>query len=212
MPTEPINLINLFTFYLATVFVINTYRRIRQYGDISQIVFSAPGRWPNVLKQLKKHGVMFFTWTTLRPAALAVLLMAIQMICSRVLYPNAVLAIRDIIREWWMWPALLLTGVGMIAVDLYFIIRVGAFDRMETFRYLDEAEHWLTSWKAPLVSVVTLGFVNPRRMVDDAVQLAVAQGSTLLQRTLWWVSLQTGLRVAFGLSLWLSWALLPMSK
>ncbi len=55
-----------------------------------------------------------------------------------------------------MTTLVLVALAGMLAVDLYFIIRVGAIDRGETERYLDEAEHWLTSWKAPLIKTVTL--------------------------------------------------------
>jgi hypothetical protein len=95
----------------------------------------------------------------------------------------------------------------MLAVDLYFIVRVGVIDRAETERYLDEAEHWLTSWKAPVIHIVTFGYINPRQMVYVEVRKAVEEGRGLLHRTLWWMSAQAGLRILYGLLLWVAWAL-----
>jgi len=204
-----LNLIHLFTFYLAAAFLLSTVRRLRQYHDVAQLAFAAPNRWPRVLEQIKGHWIMFLTWTTLRPAAIALGLLLVQMICSRMIWPTANLTLRDLLDEWWMTSLVLLALAAMLAVDLYFIIRVGAIDRGETARYLDEAEHWLTSWKAPLIKTVTLGYINPRQMVYIEVQKAVEEGRGLLHRTLWWMSAQAGLRTLYGLLLWLTWAVHP---
>lgn len=203
------NLINLFTFYLTAVFALSTLRRLRQYGAIANLAKSMPGRWPRVLGQIKKHWVMFLTWSTFRPAIVAIVLIVAQMVCSRIIWPQAEINLHDLTSEWWMLPLVGLTGLIMTAVDLYFIIRVGQIDRGETERYLDEAEHWLTSWKAPAIRVVTLGFINPRRMVDTEVRKAMEESRGLLNRNLWWISLQAALRVLFGLCLWISWAVHP---
>lgn len=204
-----LNLINLFTFYLAAIFLINTMRRLRQYHDVSKLIFAAPGRWPRVLQHFKKHGIMFFTWTTLRPAAFAITLLIVQSICSRLIWPTANLTLQDLINEWWMLPIVAIAAGAMLFVDGYFIVRVGSFDRHETEKYLDEAEHWLTSWKAPLISTVTFGYINPRKMVDTEVQKALVEGEGLLRWALWWVSIQASLRIFFGLTLWISWAIHP---
>lgn len=205
-----LNLIHLFTFYLAAAFLLSTVRRLRQYHDVAQLAFAAPNRWPRVLEQIKGHWIMFLTWTTLRPAAIALGLLLAQMICSRMIWPTANLTLRDLLDEWWMTTLVLVALAAMLAVDLYFIIRVGTIDRSETARYLDEAEHWLTSWKAPLIKTVTLGYINPRQMVYVEVQKAVAEGRGLLHRTLWWMSAQAGLRTLYGLLLWLTWAVHPV--
>jgi len=93
----------------------------------------------------------------------------------------------------------------MLAVDLYFIIRVGRFDHGETVKYLDQAETWL-GWKGPLVRVLTLGYIDPHRMVDTEVKKNLAQMGATVRSSLWWVSLQIALRVLFGLTLWTAWA------
>lgn len=200
------NLINLFTFYLTVAFVIGTFRRLRQYRDIVDLARTFPGRYPRVLLQIKKHWLMFLTWSTFRPAILALSLIAVQMVCSRVIWPQAHLTLGHLLDEWWMLPLVFFSGVAMLGVDGYFIVRVGQIDRKETVRYLDEAEHWLTSWKSPVIRVFTFGYINPHRMVDVEVRKALEEGRGLLNRNLWWMSLQAGLRVIFGLSLWLSWA------
>jgi hypothetical protein len=204
------NLIPLFTFYLAAIFLVSTFRRIRQYHDVVQLAVNFPNRWPKTLKQIHSHRALFFTWATFRPAMLAIGLMLIQLVCSRIIWPQAKITPNDLLSEWWMLPFIAITGVGMVLVDLYGVIFVGSLNRKETEQYLDEAEHWLGSWKAPLIATMTLGFVNPRRIVDTEVKKAVIEGGSLLQASLWWVSMQTGLRIVYGLTLWISWALLPV--
>jgi hypothetical protein len=204
-----LNLIRLFTFYLAVMFLLGTMRRYQQYHTIGSLAIGMPNRWPRVLTQIRKHRMMFITWAVLRPLILALMLIVANMICARLIFPQANLTTRDLLNEWWMLPILLPSLAGMIGVDIYFVIRVGQVDRRETEKYLDEAEHWLRSWKAPLVSVFTLGYINPRQMVDDEVRKALEQGKGLVSWALWWVSLQTGLRLLFGLLLWLAWAVHP---
>jgi hypothetical protein len=54
-----------------------------------------------------------------------------------------------------------------------------------------------------------LGRINPRLMVAVEVRTALLSSSRMLNSTLWWVVIQAGLRIAFGLSLWASYALEP---
>ena len=72
--------------------------------------------------------------------------------------------------------------------------------------YFDEAEYWLRSKTAHVVRVVSFGYINPRRMVAEEVEKALVQVGDMLNFTLWWVIVQMGLRFAFALSLWLTWA------
>jgi hypothetical protein len=204
-----LNLIHLFTFYLAAVFLLSTLRRLRQYHDIAQLAMAAPNRWPRVLQQLRGHWIMFVTWATLRPVGVALALLVVQMVCSRLIWPTATLTLRNLLEELWMMPPVVIALAAMLAVDLYFLLRVGDVGRTDTERYLDEAEHWLTSWKAPIIQTITFGYINPREMVSVEVRKAVEEGRGLLHRTLWWVSAQAGLRTLYGLMLWVAWAVHP---
>ena len=202
-----LNLIHLFTFYLAAAFLVSTVRRLRQYHDVAQLVLAAPNRWPRVMAQIKGHWIMFLTWATLRPAVVALGLLFVQMVCSRLIWPSANLSLRDLFDEWWILPPVLLAMTAMLAVDLYGMVVVGEVDRALMEKYFDQAEFWLRSRTATVVRVFTLGYINPRRLVAAEVQKALVEASRLLNTTLWWMAVQVGLRIGFGLSLWVTWAL-----
>jgi hypothetical protein len=155
---------------------------------------------------LRQHHGVFLTWGTVRPAVLALLLTVINVVLSRVVFPQADINANALSDEWWMWPMIAPVGLAMLTVDAYFVVRVAGFDRRELEGYFDQAEHWLTTWKSPVVKFVTLGYVNPHKMVNVEVRKALEQCSQLLNQSLYWVSLQVALRVAFGLLLWVSWA------
>ena len=97
----------------------------------------------------------------------------------------------------------------MAGFDAWATWTVGEIDRGQMEKYFDQAEFWLRSPASRIVRVVTLGFVNPRKMVDVEVRAALVSASGLLNANLWWVSLQAGLRIAFGLSLWISYLFWP---
>jgi hypothetical protein len=207
-----LSLIHFFDFYLMFAFVVATIRRIDQYRHFAGLIFSLPGRWPRLLQLVKEHRTVFLTWATAFPAVLALALSLVQLVASRWVWPEAGRPPDGltVARLWEHWPFLLAAvplGLAMIALDVYGILVVGRIDRAELEKYFDQAEYWLRSRTAHVVRVFTLGFVNPRRMVAVEVRKALVDASRMLNTTLWWVTLQAGLRIGFGLSLWLAWAL-----
>ncbi len=207
MPDQPpINLIRVFDFYLALMFLISLLRRWDVYLDTVWLVVAVRGRWPKLMQRLAEHKSLILNWSFFRPAVLALGLTLVQMICSRVIWPQATLTGPDLLADGWWALLLLIPLLAMATVDLYFLVRVGRFDRTETFKYLDMAETWL-GWKGPLVRAVTLGYVNPRRMVDDEVRKNLVDLTKTVNASLYWVSLQITLRVLFGLTLWTAWAM-----
>jgi hypothetical protein len=204
-----VNLIRLFDFYLAAMFVVGTYRRFAQYRATAGLALSMPGRWPHLFRLVKGHRTVFMTWKTILPSALALAVWVLNTLASRLIWHHARLTGADLMEHWLAWPIVVPLGAAMTALDTYFLIYVGRINRTEVEKYFDQAEHWLTSWQAPAVRFLTFGFINPRRMVHDEVRKALVAASDLLNRNLYWVSLQMGLRVAFGLGLWLTWALWP---
>ena len=203
-----LDLIRFLTFYLMLAFVAGTVRRIGQYLSIGRLVVTGPGRWPRLLALVKQHRMLFLTWSTVLPALLALLLSMVQLVASREIWPQARLTAGELAQHAWALALVVPLGLGMLAVDGYGIIVVAAIDRALMERYFDQAEYWLRSRTATVVRVFTLGYVNPRRMVAVEVQKALIEASRLLNTTLWWVTVQVGLRIAFGLSLWVTWALL----
>lgn len=204
---EPVNLLRVFDFYLAMMFLISLVRRWEVYWNALRLLVAVRGRWPRLLQRLGEHQSLILNWSFFRPAILALFLTIAQMICSRLIWPQAVLTGAVLRGAWWPIPVILIPLVPMLVVDLYFVFRVGTFDRAETFKYLDKAEGWL-GWKGPFVRVLTLGVVNPHKMVDEEVQKNLAELGTTVRSSLWWVSLQITLRVASGFTLWTVWAIL----
>jgi hypothetical protein len=203
----PLNLIHLFDFYLAVMFLVSLYRRTSQYRAIGGLVLAVPGRWPRLFELVRRHGMIFMTWNTFLPALLALVLSIIQMVLSRLLFPSAQITFGTLSELYVAWPILLALGGAMIAFDMWGILQVSTVDQAEVAKYFDEAEYWLRSWTAPVVNFFTLGKINPRQMVSVEVQKALVEATQMINTNLWWITVQVSLRVAFGLALWLTYAL-----
>lgn len=206
-----LSLIYFLDFYFIVVFVIGTLRRLGQYREIGRLVWLMPGRWPNLLQLVRQHKTIFMTWATIAPAVLAMVVMGCQLVASRVIWPEAGeppngLTLGRVSHNLFALVFIIPLGLAMVGFDLYTLIWIGAIDRDMLEKNFEQAEYWLKSRNATVVRFFTLGFVNPRRMVHEEVQKSLVAASSLLNRSLWWVSMQVGLRLAFGLSLWLTWA------
>jgi hypothetical protein len=55
---------------------------------------------------------------------------------------------------------------------------------------------------------VTFGLIHPRRIVGEQVRAALVDASLAVNGQLWAMSLQVVVRFAFGLALWVTWAVL----
>jgi hypothetical protein len=207
MPPEqpPLNLIRVFDFYVTLMFLISLVRRWDVYLNAIRLLIAVRGRWPKLIQRLSEHSSLILNRAFFRPALLALGLTLTQLVASRIIFPLAVLTGKQLQAELWWIPLILVPLVPMLLVDIYFVVRVGKFDHDETVKYFDQAETWL-GWKGPLVRVLTLGIVNPQRMVDDEVKKNLTEYQSTLQASLWWVSVQIGLRLVFGLTLWTVWA------
>jgi hypothetical protein len=201
-----LDLIHFFDFYLAVVFLASTYRRIGQYRAVAALAVAVPGRWPRLLQLLNQHRTILLTWSFALPTLLAFGLTALQWLASLYFWHQASLTVGEVMDKPWAWPFLATFGAAMVGVDLYCTVVVGEVDRAATEKYFDQAEYWLKSWKAPVVQFFTLGRINPRNMVSVEVQKALVEASRLINSSLWWVTAQLGLRIAFGLSMWLTYA------
>lgn len=205
-----LRLIPFFEFYLALVFVLGTLFRIQQYRSILGLVRRFPGRWPRLLELVRQHTGLFLTWGTVLPLLLSLGLLLVNSIATHWLWPQAMsFTLGELFRLWPTVPVVLVCGVATVAYDLYGYWTASDVDIPETERYFDQAEYWLRSKTATVVRIFTLGYVNPRAMVAVEVRSALVGASQVLNQTLWWVVIQTVLRIAFGLSLWLTYAFSP---
>jgi hypothetical protein len=200
------NLIRLFDFYLLLMFVIGLLRRAAFYKDISLISFAAITKQPNLVRRLGANRDVLLNWSTIRPLVFAIVLILVQFVLSRLIWPDATITGRDVGHHWWQALILVVLFAAMFSVDLYFLIRVGQIDRGEAHKHLLRAEYWLTSWHGSAIRIVTLGYVNPRQMVDDQVRDGLTWFRSTMAWSMWWVIVQVSLRVAFGVAIWLFWA------
>ncbi len=203
-----LKLLHLFDFYLAAAFVASIALRVRQYHAVIGLIRTFGGRWPHLLKLVTQYRHIFLTWGTVLPLFVTLGMFLVQMLASRLVWPDAHLSVEHLLASWPALTAVCVCGVGMIAFDVWGIFDVAEIDRVDLEKYFDQAEYWLRSWAAPVVRFFTLGYVNPRKMVATEVESALLQASAVLNWNLWWLTGQAGLRLLFGLSLWLSWAFL----
>jgi len=206
MPAESLNLIRVFDFYLALMFVISLVRRWEVYWSAIRIMLAVRGRWPRLVQRLAEHQSLLLNWSFFRPVVLALLLTVVQMVCSRLIRPDAVLLGSDLENEWWKLAVILAPLAFMLGIDLFFVIRVSRFDHDETVKEFDRAESWL-GWKGPLVRALTLGYVNPHKQVNEELKKNLADLGSTVKSSMWWVSAQIAARVLFGLALWTVWAM-----
>jgi hypothetical protein len=195
--------IRFFSFYLAVMFVLSTARRWGQYQTILSLVVRMQSRWPHLTKLVLAHRHIFLDWQTLRPLLVTLVLLVSNMLASQLVWPQAdQFRVEDLREVWLAVPLVVLTTAAMVAFDVYGMLWVSALDQTLVEGYFDQAEFWLRGWKAPVVRVLSLGYVNPRQMVAQEVRTALQSAAELLHTTLRWVSIQTALRISCGLSLW----------
>jgi len=202
-----LNLIRLFDFYLAAMLLLSVYRRRKVYADGVRLFLSTLSRRKKLIGTLSAHREVLLTAEVLGPVFLALGLMAVQLVCSRLLWPHANLVVGDVFDSWWQALAVVVAFGPMLAVDLYFLIRIGRFDRLETEKYLDQAETWLGSWRGAAVRVATLGYVNPARMVGEQVRQGLKEVGATVTWAMNWVAIQSACRLAFGLTVWGLWVI-----
>ncbi len=202
-----LKLIRVFDFYLALAFLVSTVVRVRQYRTILQVVRAVPARWPRLFQLVKQYKHIFLTWGTILPLASTLSLWVGHTLFRRVvLSGNEDLTVARLAELWAALPIVVASGLVMLGFDAYGAWNVGVIEQQELEKYFDQAEYWLRSWTAPVLRFFTLGYVNPRQMVAVEVQKALVDASRLVNRSLWWTSVGTVLRLLFGLSLWLTFA------
>lgn len=202
-----LHLIRFFSFYLTVIFLISTYLRLRQYWVTVNLVRAFPERWPHLFALVRRYKRIFLTWQTALPSLLSLALLTAHTLASQFFWPQADFTVGKLLELWPAVPVVALTGLAMIAFDVYGTVRVGQIDQAEMEKYFTQAEYWLRSKTAHVVRVVTFGYINPRKMVAEEVEKALVSASNLVNSTLWWTVTQTCLRLAFGLSLWTAYVL-----
>lgn len=203
-----LKLIRLFDFYLILAFFLSTLLRVQQYRTILGVIRDVPGRWPKLFGLIRQHRGLFLTWGTILPLVLTLGLWLAHTLLRRfVLSDGEDLTVEQLLSMWLAVPLVGAAALAMLSFDFFGAVNVAEINRAELEKYFDQAEYWLRSWTAPVVNFFTLGYVNPRRIVAVEVQNALRSASATINDSLWWMSIQTVLRIIFGLLLWISFLL-----
>ena len=201
-----LDLIDAFTVYLALAFVTGTVLRARNYLAVVGMVSRSAARWPKLRALVKTHWALFLRWPTVVPLALTLLLTAGNTSASQLVWSHARVTPADL----WAHPTalvgVLLAGGLMGFIDFRAVFVFARFDRSGVEAVLDRAEHWLGSWKAPAVRVLSFGLIHPRRIVGEQVRQALVEVALAANGQLWAMSVQIAARFAFCLALWVTWA------
>jgi len=203
------NLLRLFEFYLAAMFVVGTARRFGLYQSVARLALALTRRYQRLFGVVKERSTQLLTWSMILPAALTLVLWGIQSLLTRLVFPQAELTMAEVMTRWWRVLLIAVPAAAMLTIDVYFLIRVGVIDTAETEKYFRQADWWLDKWKSKAVHLATFGYVNPRRIVDNEVRKALESGGRVIHTSLWWAAVQTAARVATGLALWVDWAIAP---
>lgn len=202
-----LNLIRAFDYYLIITFIVGTAMRVRQYGLVLRFVFAFPGRWPKLFDLARQHRTIFLSWPTLLPTVLTFALMLGHMLALRLVWVSAEVTPANLWGQWLALGAVVVLGCLMLYFDFDAVFNVAAFDQAALEKDLERAEYWLNSWAAPALRILTFGFLNPRGMVHEEVRKSLIDAAAVVNQAMWLWALQIGFRLAFGLSLWLTWAL-----
>lgn len=205
MPPSAVNLIRLFDLYLVLMMCISLWRRWRVYADAVRLGWSTFTRRKKLLGRVGTQVRLLFTRSVVVPFAVVAVMTVVQWVCSRLIWPHAVVPVGDVTGTWWKLTLVLAALLPMLAVDVYFLVKVGRFDHNSTAEYLDYAEKWL-GWRGRAVRVATAGVVNPTRIVDEEVRKGLEYIGQTASWAMWWTSVQSVLRVTFGLLVWVLWA------
>jgi hypothetical protein len=199
------NLMSLFQFYLGVIFILSIVLRRRQYRSLVELLAAGPARWPRLLDLLRQQRSLLLTWPTLVPVVLAFFLMALHSVMFNLVWPEAAVTLTHLTRHPAMLGWLLVFGAAMATVDAQATFSRWEFRKEDYEPLLDQAEYWLTTRWASAVKFLTFGRIDPHERVKQEIRRALAQAQGDLRDMFWNWSIQVGLRLAFGITLWLTW-------
>jgi hypothetical protein len=200
------NLIVAFNYYLVLVLVVGTAVRARNYLAMIGLVARSVDRWPKLRALVATHRGVFLRWPTVLPVAATLALTLSNAWATRFVWSHARVTACDLRAHPLGLAAVAAAGGLMAVLDFRIAFLFGRFDGAAAEAVLDRAEHWLGSWTAPAVRVLTAGLINPRRIVGEEVRLALVDACLAMNGQLWALSLGVAAQLAFGLALWVTWA------
>lgn len=194
--------------YLLILVVATVALRFRVWRDFATIACQFPDRWPRLFGVIIEHKHLLLNRSTVLPIAMAVSLAAIHTICRHWLLSDAELSVASVVQ---IPPALLLLaccGGYMLYLDYRVLQRSTPFRRAELEKRFNRGELALAKSVDWTVRICTFGFVSSTKIVEEQVEEALEEECAAVEEQMkGWLG-RTMVRLAFGMSCWLSWAFL----
>ncbi len=99
------------------MFVISLVRRWDVYLNAMRLLISVRGRWPKLISRLAEHRSLILNRAFFRPALLALGLTIVQLIVSRIIFPQATLTREQFQTEWWWVLLIIVPLVPMVLAE-----------------------------------------------------------------------------------------------
>ena len=165
------------------------------------MVYKSSVRWPKLRALVATHRVIFLRWPTVLALVLTLLLLLVNAYASHFVWSHAQVTPGDLLAHPAAIAAVPAAGGVMCLLDFRSVFVFGRIDRAKVEELLDRAEHWLGSWKASTVRVLSLGLIHPRRIVGEQVRVTLVEASLAANGELRAMSLQILARFSFGVAL-----------
>jgi hypothetical protein len=205
MQWSHLNLIHVLSWYFLTALIVSTVLRWRNYRHMLGLIVAFPQRWPKLLDLVKQHREVFWQWPTILPVGCTLVLILTHLLASFFIWSQARVTPHDLVEHMLSGMIIILCGTLMFMFDGRLIFQVTHFDRLALESDFDKAERWLGSWKTPAVRFLTLGLVNPQKIVNAQVRDALLKANEIVNGQLWLWAFQFAIRFALGLTIWLTW-------
>jgi len=184
------NLIDAFSVYLVSTFVTGTILRARNYRAMVGMVYNSSDRWPKLRALVATHRAILLRWPTVLPLVLTLLLTLANAYAAHFVWSHARVTPGDLLAHPVALAAVLAVGGVVGLLDFWSVFVFARINRAKVEALLDRAEHWLGSWKAPTIRMLTFGLVHPRRIAGEQVHAALVDAGRAVNGQLWAMSLQ----------------------
>jgi hypothetical protein len=180
--------------------------RYHQYRALVSLIYKVPGRWPHLFKYLREQRALYLNWWTMLPIMAALAILLIHTGLHRLVWSSARVTPLQLSEFWGALLFVGLSGTAMVGLDVYTLFRFQPLDVPRVEKDLDRAEYWFNSWVGKALNVVTLGTVNPQKMVKTEIRKTIVTSLRSMDRAVAQWMVQIGFRLLFGFSLWYCWA------
>ena len=206
-----LNLLRVFIWYVAILFLISLALRIRFYLSIYDIARYVAEACPSVFRLVHEHWFLCVRDRFLTLVGLYGGILAAYLLVSRLVWPAASVSVRDLADA----DPLLLVGhvvlFGlMVATDLVLVLQTSVVDKNRIIQDLAFAERWLGGKVYSVLDM--LGRWNPiKNYADNLTAQTMVWFNVLFRGSVRSMIVQTVLRVFVGSALFISNAVLhPM--